>query len=118
MQPKRVSTNGRPMRGTAREKKKMQEYKIHDKIEKRLVVQTCSLDIIQCTLRGVAKCFVTIFFLAVLAVQCDPKCKGAQGICQSNGRCFCWWGWTGPNAAYIMSGKNKNRILVLMTNYF
>lgn len=46
------------------------------------------------------------------AAACDPKCKGGQGICQSNGRCFCWWGWTGPHATYIMSGPNKNRILV------
>ena len=35
MQPKRVDTNGRPMRGTAWMKKKMQKYKMHDKIEKR-----------------------------------------------------------------------------------
>ena len=34
MQPKRVGTNGRPMRGTARMKKKMQKYKMYDKIEK------------------------------------------------------------------------------------
>ena len=34
MLPKRVGTNGRPMRGTAR-LKKMKEYKMHDKIEKR-----------------------------------------------------------------------------------
>ena len=35
MQPKRVGTNGRPIRGTARMEKKMQKYKMHDKIEKR-----------------------------------------------------------------------------------
>ena len=35
MRPKRVGANGRPMRGTARTKKKMHKYKIHDKIEKR-----------------------------------------------------------------------------------
>ncbi|KAL9951117.1 hypothetical protein ACROYT_G043721 [Oculina patagonica] len=45
------------------------------------------------------------------SVPCDPRCQGGQGTCQSNGRCFCWWGWTGPNAVYIMSGVNKNRIL-------
>ena len=58
------------------------------------------------------------FCLAVPVVQCDPVCKGGQGTCQSNGRCFCWWGWTGPNATYITSGKDKNRILVLITSYF
>jgi len=46
------------------------------------------------------------------AASCDPKCSGGQGTCQSDGRCFCWWGWTGPNATYIISGANKNRILV------
>ncbi|KAJ7386400.1 hypothetical protein OS493_008524 [Desmophyllum pertusum] len=44
------------------------------------------------------------------AVPCDPKCKGGQGVCQSDGRCFCWWGWTGPNAVYITTGVYKNRI--------
>ena len=42
MQPKRVGTNGRPMRGTAKVEK-MQEYRIHDKIEKRKWI--CNTDL-------------------------------------------------------------------------
>ena len=43
MQPERVGTNGRPMRSTARMKKKMQIYKMHDKIEKRKWI--CNTDL-------------------------------------------------------------------------
>ena len=45
MQPKSVGTNGRPMRGTARMENKMQEYKIHDKIEKRNWIRNTDLRI-------------------------------------------------------------------------
>lgn len=46
-------------------------------------------------------------------VSCDPKCTATpgQGTCQSDGKCLCWWGWTGPNAEYILSGTLKNRIM-------
>ena len=45
MQPKRVGTNGRPMRGTARMEKQMQKYKIHGKMEKRKWISTTDLRI-------------------------------------------------------------------------
>ena len=69
--------------------------------------------------------FVVVVFLLPASPNCDPRCKGAQGICQADGRCFCWWGWTGPNATYITSGADKNRIRVreygtiqLLQNYY
>ena len=43
MQPKRVGTDGRPMRSTARMEKKMQKYQIHGKIEKRKWI--CNTDL-------------------------------------------------------------------------
>ena len=43
MQRKRAGRNGRPMRGTARMERKMQKYKIHDKIEKRKWI--CNTDL-------------------------------------------------------------------------
>ena len=53
------------------------------------------------------------------ASACDPQCAGGgQGTCRSDGRCFCWWGWTGPNAVYITSGLNKNRIVVITVYLF
>ena len=42
---------------------------------------------------------------------CGTGIFHATGICQVNGRCLCWWGWTGPNAAYIDKGEFENRIL-------
>ena len=46
---------------------------------------------------------------------CNPLCGSgvfhAAGICQDNGRCLCWWGWTGPNGIYINGGPLNNRIL-------
>ena len=33
------------------------------------------------------------------------------GICQKDGRCLCWWGWTGPNGVYIDGGPRNNLIL-------
>ena len=51
-------------------------------------------------------------FLSIEAASCDPRCTSGQGACQSDGRCLCWWGWTGPNAVYLVSGSFKNRILV------
>ena len=49
----------------------------------------------------------------------DPKrnFKCGTGVftsawkCQTNGRCLCWWGWTGDNAVYIDGGAHNNRIL-------
>lgn len=35
-----------------------------------------------------------------------------RGICLSDGRCLCWWGWTGPNACYVEDGTYRNRIIV------
>ena len=54
------------------------------------------------------------------SASCDPKCTATpgQGTCQSDGKCLCWWGWTGPNAQYILSGTLKNRIMVLMNKWF
>ncbi|KAK3755610.1 hypothetical protein QZH41_017602, partial [Actinostola sp. cb2023] len=48
-----------------------------------------------------------------LLKSCDPKCESfpGQGQCQSDGRCLCWWGWTGPNATYIVTGNLTNRIM-------
>ena len=43
MQPKRVGTNERPMRGTARMRKKMQKYKMHYKIANRKWI--CNTDL-------------------------------------------------------------------------
>ena len=46
---------------------------------------------------------------------CHPLCGAsifhAAGACQQNGRCLCWWGWTGENAVFIKDGQNKNRIM-------
>ena len=36
------------------------------------------------------------------------KWTGA-GVCD-NGRCLCWYGWTGPNGVYIVGGELHNRI--------
>eukprot|EP00118_Oscarella_pearsei_P022932 m.269252 g.269252 ORF g.269252 m.269252 type:complete len:104 (+) comp40534_c1_seq41:1575-1886(+) len=50
----------------------------------------------------------------VQAQACNPRCGAgvywAAGKCQSDGRCLCWWGWTGPNGQYIVSGQNHHRI--------
>ncbi|XP_032234699.1 protein draper isoform X2 [Nematostella vectensis] len=47
------------------------------------------------------------------ASGCHPKCGQAvyRGKCLSNGRCLCWWGWTGPNSCYVNGGVYNNRIL-------
>ena len=64
--------------------------------------------------------FITISYVAAvfgrhLSSSCNKLCGTgvfhAAGICQENGRCLCWWGWTGPNAVYIDEGALKNRIL-------
>ncbi|CAB4027859.1 multiple epidermal growth factor-like domains 11, partial [Paramuricea clavata] len=48
-------------------------------------------------------------------MPCDPKCGNppyfGRGICLSDGRCLCWWGWTGPNACYVEDGTYRNRII-------
>ena len=36
----------------------------------------------------------------------------SAGKCLSNGRCLCWWGWTGSGACYVDGGAYKNRIIV------
>jgi len=47
--------------------------------------------------------------------QCHPRCGylfwHVAGQCQPDGRCLCWWGWTGPNARYVDGGPLHNRIL-------
>ncbi|XP_062519594.1 uncharacterized protein LOC134194669 [Corticium candelabrum] len=47
--------------------------------------------------------------------MCNSRCGTgiyhAAGSCQSSGRCLCWWGFTGPNAVYIVNGKLHHRIL-------
>lgn len=47
--------------------------------------------------------------------ECHPRCGylfwHVAGQCQSDGRCLCWWGWTGENAQYINGGPLNNRIL-------
>ena len=54
-------------------------------------------------------------FSKPLTAPCDPLCEAIgfhdTGICQIDGRCLCWWGWTGPNAVYINEGVYTNRIL-------
>ena len=36
----------------------------------------------------------------------------SAGKCLSNGRCLCWWGWTGSGACYVDGGVYNNRIIV------
>ena len=36
----------------------------------------------------------------------------SAGKCLSNGRCLCWWGWTGSGACYVYGGTYNNRIIV------
>ena len=36
----------------------------------------------------------------------------STGKCLSNGRCLCWWGWTGSGACYVYGGAYNNRIIV------
>lgn len=36
----------------------------------------------------------------------------SAGKCLSNGRCLCWWGWTGSGACYVDGGAYNNRIIV------
>ena len=36
----------------------------------------------------------------------------SAGKCLSNGRCLCWWGWTGSGACYVDGGAYNNRITV------
>lgn len=36
----------------------------------------------------------------------------STGKCLSNGRCLCWWGWTGSGACYVDGGAYNNRIIV------
>ncbi|XP_062520130.1 multiple epidermal growth factor-like domains protein 10 isoform X2 [Corticium candelabrum] len=43
--------------------------------------------------------------------RCGTGIYHAAGSCQSNGRCLCWWGFTGPNAVYIVNGNLHHRIL-------
>ena len=55
--------------------------------------------------------YVTYMSPIHTAIPCHSSCSG-QGTCLKDGQCLCWWGWTGPNAKYIVSGSLKNRILV------
>ncbi|XP_062519749.1 mucin-7-like isoform X2 [Corticium candelabrum] len=47
--------------------------------------------------------------------MCNSRCGTgiyhAVGSCQSSGRCLCWWGFTGPNAVYVVNGNLHHRIL-------
>ena len=57
----------------------------------------------------------TVFTRPLPNSHCNPLCGGIGfhniGVCQTDGRCLCWWGWTGPNSNYINQGVNRNRIL-------
>ena len=83
-------------------------------------VLICMVKTIVCSLRhftitnpiqsGSGK-YITYMSPIHTAIPCHPSCSG-QGMCLKDGQCLCWWGWTGPNAKYIVSGSLKNRILV------
>jgi hypothetical protein len=42
---------------------------------------------------------------------CDDQCGTGDyentGACQRDGRCLCEYGWTGPNAVYVMDSANR-----------
>ncbi|XP_065642860.1 integumentary mucin C.1 [Hydra vulgaris] len=44
-------------------------------------------------------------------VPCSYMCGYSvyhdAGKCQQDGRCYCWWGWTGPNAEYESETSNR-----------
>ena len=44
-------------------------------------------------------------------IFCGRSVWWNAGICQEDGRCLCWWGWTGPNGVYIDGGPRNNLIL-------
>ena len=44
-------------------------------------------------------------------IFCGVSVWWNAGICQKDGRCLCWWGWTGPNGVYIDGGPQNNLIL-------
>ena len=54
----------------------------------------------------------------IFLVKCDPKCGTGvyahAGTCQENGRCLCFWGWTGPNAKYTTDNKILVGTIVLL----
>ena len=43
--------------------------------------------------------------------SCDDRCGTGiyadKGKCQTDGRCLCEYGWTGPNAAYVPGSANQ-----------
>ncbi|EDO38234.1 predicted protein, partial [Nematostella vectensis] len=47
------------------------------------------------------------------SIPCDKQCGAGvyHGKCLSDGRCLCWWGWTGPEACYVDGGTYNNRII-------
>ncbi|XP_065052435.1 uncharacterized protein LOC135681760 [Rhopilema esculentum] len=52
---------------------------------------------------------VTVLLLTrdVASKACSDKCGTpyGTGTCQSDGKCLCHWGWTGPRSSYLSSGQ-------------
>jgi len=44
-------------------------------------------------------------------IKCEAGGRGLYGYCLGNGKCLCRWGCTGPNAAYVVRGSLRNRIV-------
>lgn len=46
------------------------------------------------------------------STACGDKCGTPHGTgsCQSDGKCLCWYGWTGPSASFVKSGSNKGKV--------
>ena len=49
------------------------------------------------------------------ANTCHPNCEQPStpgtGVCRPDGRCDCWWGWTGPGAQWNSTNVDSNGIV-------
>ncbi|XP_057301336.1 integumentary mucin C.1-like [Hydractinia symbiolongicarpus] len=80
---------------------------------KKLFIFTVALLLVGCT---VAKSVKSRKAHRRSSTPCHKSCgwlaNEMGGACMSDGRCLCWYGWTGPNSAYIdEQGKRHNRIV-------
>merc|ERR1712189_156422 len=51
---------------------------------------------------------VLVHETSALAVNgCHKRCgtPHGTGVCQKDGQCLCWWGWTRPNSKYLPSNR-------------
>lgn len=61
-------------------------------------------------------CFLSIVLLILFYTVC--LLLGVyHGECLRNGRCLCWWGWTGPHSCFVDGGNYNNRIIVGYCSY-